>query len=65
MKPVNTHGPNHSTVFAVLRLGAAMVDDLPSVSATDAYEPVTLDKKEGWIRHVFLRELDNKMRWET
>ncbi|KAI9872264.1 MAG: hypothetical protein M1830_001849 [Pleopsidium flavum] len=35
--------------FAVLRLGAALADDLPLISAIDAEEVLVLDGKEGWI----------------
>ena len=35
--------------FAVLRLGAAMVKDLPLISAIEAKEVLQLDEKEGWV----------------
>ena len=35
--------------FAVLRLGAAIADELPLISPVEADEVVLLDEKEGWI----------------
>lgn len=35
--------------FALLRLGAAMADELPLVSALEAKELAVLDEKEGWV----------------
>ena len=35
--------------FALLRLGAAMADELPLISALDAKELPVLDEREGWV----------------
>lgn len=35
--------------FALLRLGAAMADELPLISALEAKELAVLDEKEGWV----------------
>jgi len=35
--------------FALLRLGAAMADELPLISASEAKELAVLDEKEGWV----------------
>lgn len=35
--------------FALIRLGAAMADDLPLVSAIEAFELTVLDETHGWV----------------
>lgn len=35
--------------FAVLRLGAAMANELPLISSVEAKDLAVLDEKEGWI----------------
>jgi len=46
--------------FAVLRLGAAMADELPSISPMKAKELGVLDVKEGWVGE-FVKEQSRQL----